>query len=91
MPASKFMIPLSFSALLGMAVNLFRGVFPQNYLLISFPHYLQIFCSTGGTITYIGTSSNLTVYSLVLAQYPNYSFAFFEVGKVGGPCTVFGW
>jgi hypothetical protein len=31
------------------------------------------------------------VYSLVLATYPDYQFGFFEVGKVGGPCTVAGW
>lgn len=58
-PVSKFMIPLSYSAIMG------------------------------GTISLIGTSTNLIVNGLLIAQ-TNTRMGFFEIAWLGIPCTVAG-
>jgi di/tricarboxylate transporter len=49
--------------------------------------YAAIF---GGTLTLIGTSTNLVVYGLVLERTSLGSMGFFEIGAVGLPCAIAG-
>ena len=48
--------------------------------------YAAIF---GGTLTLIGTSTNLVVHGLMI-DHGMKGFSFFEIGKVGLPVTIFG-
>lgn len=59
-PASKMMIPLSYSAIFG------------------------------GTLTIIGTSTNLIVVALVQQHVPEFSIGFFDIAAVGGPIIALG-
>jgi di/tricarboxylate transporter len=49
--------------------------------------YAAIF---GGTLTLIGTSTNIVVYGLVLERTSLGSMGFFEIGAIGLPCAVAG-
>ncbi|MFW6060685.1 MAG: SLC13 family permease [Phycisphaeraceae bacterium] len=44
----------------------------------------------GGTCTLIGTSTNLVINGLLLAEQPDDGLAFFELAWVGVPCAVVG-
>ena len=44
----------------------------------------------GGTLTLIGTSTNLVVYGLVLEETSLGRMGFFEIGAVGLPCAIVG-
>ncbi len=44
----------------------------------------------GGTCTIIGTSTNLVIYGLLTSHFPDKSFGFFELAKIGIPISILG-
>ncbi len=44
----------------------------------------------GGTCTIIGTSTNLVIFGLLTTQFPEQSFGFFELAKIGLPISILG-
>tara|TARA_R110002050_G_scaffold198776_1_gene333595 strand:- start:265 stop:2001 length:1737 start_codon:yes stop_codon:yes gene_type:complete len=59
---------------------------PASKLMIPLS-YASIF---GGTVTMIGTSTNLIVLALVQTYDPDFSVGFFEIGMIGLPIVVMG-
>lgn len=58
---------------------------PSKYLMpLSYATIL------GGTLTLIGTSTNLVVSYFLESNYPGLGFSFFEIGKIGIFCVLIG-
>lgn len=60
-----------------------RQVAPSRYLM-----YISYAAILGGSLSLIGSSTNLVVQALLINESPASAFSFFEIGKVGAPLAV---
>ncbi|MDP2438553.1 MAG: SLC13 family permease [archaeon] len=90
-PASLLSGFVANTPLVAMMIPLFESFsrqrgFPLSKLLIP----LSYACILGGTLTMIGTSTNLIVSGLATQRDPTLEFPFFDIAIIGGPITVVG-